>query len=232
MHYWLVMPAAGLGRRFGDPIPKQYARLRGRTVLQWALAPFLADSRCSGITIALSPQDPYWAAVAPASDRVTTVPGGAERSISVLNALRALETSATADDWILVHDAARPCIHRSDVDALVTRLDTHPVGGLLAVPAADTLKRASATGAVEETVERKYIWRALTPQMFRYAMLRDALESAARAGRVPTDEAQAIEWAGRQAALVEGRASNIKITTADDLVIAEALLSHLNETAP
>ena len=253
MRYWLVMPAAGVGRRFGHVKPKQYAPLQGRTVIEWALAPFLTHPECAGAAISLASDDPYWTEVA---DRLARLPGrtaeiivaggGAERSQSVRKGLEALAARAAADDWVLVHDAARPCLSRHDLQQLLDSLRSHPVGGILATPAADTLKRASAAGPasgptptpsssapappppgpeIDQTVDRAGLWRALTPQMFRYKPLSDALDRALATGRLPTDEAQALEWTGAHPVLVQGSAANIKITSADDLVLAAALLN-------
>lgn len=227
-HYWLVMPAAGIGRRFGAERPKQYALLRGRAVIEWALEPFLRDARCAGAVVALAAQDPYWREIAPPR-AVSLVPGGAERSHSVRNGLAALAARAAPHDWVLVHDAARPCLPVPDLERLLSSLEAHPVGGLLAVPAADTLKRADPRGQVLETVERAGLWRALTPQMFHYARLCEALDRAHDAGRLPTDEAQAIEWLGERPALIEGSAANIKITSGADLALAAALLEGASE---
>jgi len=155
---------------------------------------------------------------------VTATVGGAHRSASVRNGLAALQQRAKPDDWVLVHDAARPCVPPQDIERLVSRLEFHPVGGLLAAPAADTLKFAGDAGQVARTVDRSGFWRALTPQMFRYRRLCEALDAAAAAGRAPTDESQAIEWLGDQPLLVEGSAANIKITSPEDLLIAAALL--------
>jgi 2-C-methyl-D-erythritol 4-phosphate cytidylyltransferase len=245
MRYWLVMPAAGVGRRFGNTKPKQYALLQGRTVIEWALAPFLTDPSCAGVSISLAADDPYWGDIA---DRLGKLPGripelivaggGVERSHSVRKGLAALGTRAAADDWVLVHDAARPCLSSNDLQHLLDRLGSHRVGGLLATPTADTLKRASETrdipGAdpeVAQTVDRAGLWRALTPQMFRYEILCDALDRAIANGRLPTDEAQALEWLGEHPVLVQGSAANIKITSADDLVLAAALLN-ARESSP
>ncbi|MDE2263871.1 MAG: 2-C-methyl-D-erythritol 4-phosphate cytidylyltransferase [Gammaproteobacteria bacterium] len=222
MRYWLVMPAAGVGRRFGADRPKQYAPLCGRTVIEWALAPFLADPRCAGTVVALGADDPYWPSIAPAT--VLVAPGGQERSHSVRNGLAVLSDRAKPDDWVLVHDAARPCLPRQDLERLLADLAAHPVGGLLATPAADTLKRADGARHVQQTVDRAGLWRALTPQMFRYGRLCEALDRAHAAGRTPTDEAQAIEWLGDAPRLIEGAAANLKITSAADLAIAAALL--------
>lgn len=216
------MPAAGVGRRFGAERPKQYAPLCGRTVIEWALAPFLTDPRCGGAVVALAQDDPCWTAIA--LPTVIVAAGGQERSHSVRNGLAALADRANRNDWVLVHDAARPCLQRRDLDRLLSELATHAVGGILATPAADTLKRADASRDVQQTVDRAGLWRALTPQMFRYGRLCDALDRAHAAGRIPTDEAQAIEWLGDRPKLVEGAAANLKITSAADLAIAAALL--------
>jgi 2-C-methyl-D-erythritol 4-phosphate cytidylyltransferase len=226
MKYWLVMPAAGVGRRFGAHRPKQYAPLCGRTVIEWALAPFLTDSRCAGAVVALATDDPYWTDIAPPHVLVTA--GGEERSHSVRNGLAALAGRAAGEDWVLVHDAARPCLPREDLDRLLAELAAHPVGGLLATPAADTLKRADASRDVQQTVDRTGLWRALTPQMFRYGRLCAALDRAHATGRVPTDEAQAIEWLGDVPRLVDGAAANLKITSAADLALAAALLTEVS----
>ena len=219
MRYWLVMPAAGTGRRFGAEAPKQYAPLEGRTVIEWALAPFLADARCARIVVALAPGDEHWGRL-PLRERVLTATGGTERSDSVRNALAALSGAAQPLDWVLVHDAARPCLESADLERLLRHLGAHPVGGLLGVRVADTLKRGEGAG-VEATVlateERAGLWRALTPQMFRYGALCAALDAARAAGRTPSDEAQALEWHGERPLLIEGAASNLKVTTTADL---------------
>jgi len=234
MRYWLVMPAAGSGSRFGTDGPKQYAPLEGRTVIEWALAPFLADPRCARIVVALARDDAGWVQVAArlhaaGTGTLTAVGGGAQRSQSVRLALAALDGRAGPDDWVLVHDAARPCLDAHDLERLLGRLGAHPVGGLLAIPAADTLKRAqggAGTGSeVAQTVDRCGLWRALTPQMFRYGRLCAALDQAHAAGRFPSDEAQALEWMGEHPALIEGAATNLKITSGEDLVLAAAVLA-------
>lgn len=221
------MPAAGAGRRFGADTPKQYAPLEGRTVIEWALAPFLDDARCARIVVALAPADEHFAQL-PLRARATTTAGGPQRSESVRRALAVLQSEARADDWVLVHDAARPCLSAQDLERLIGGLSAHRLGGLLAVRVADTLKRAADEGqgarVVLNTQERAGLWRALTPQMFRYGALCAALDAAHAAGRTPTDEAQALEWQGERAALVEGAASNLKVTTAEDLLLAAAIL--------
>lgn len=225
MRYWLVMPAAGAGRRFGERIPKQYAPLLGRTVLEWALAPFLSDGRCAGAVVALAPDDTRWARISERISPVAVAPGGPRRCESVRNALAALGRRAQPNDWVLVHDAARPCLPTSDRDRLLEQLGSHAVGGLLALPPADTLKRARSDRSIDQTVDRADLWRACTPQMFRYGRLCEALDVALAGKRFPTDEAQALEWLGEHPMLVEGSAANIKVTSAEDLALAQAVLS-------
>jgi 2-C-methyl-D-erythritol 4-phosphate cytidylyltransferase len=230
MRYFVVMPAAGSGQRFAAAIPKQYASLGSSTVIEHALAPFESDPDCAGIVVAVSPADSTWPTIAARRTRlIETAAGGEQRAHSVRNALRALAGNARDDDWIMVHDAARPCLRAADIQLLKRELAAHPVGGLLAVPLADTLKRALEPGTqvlhVDETVDRSGLWRALTPQVFRLGVLLRALEAAIVAQRIPTDEAQAIEWSGQRPRLVAGRADNIKITTAEDLVLAAAILN-------
>jgi len=224
VRYWLVMPAAGTGTRFGDPLPKQYAPLAGRTVIEWALAPFTGDARCAGIALAICAEDRNWAGIAGRLPAVTVARGGAERSESVRSALAALGRRAQAQDWVAVHDAARPCLSFEDRDRLIETAGTHAVGAIAAVPAADTLKRAGQDGTVQETVDRNALWRALTPQMFRYGPLCEALDEALAARRFPTDEAQAMEWRGHRPLLVACSPVNIKITRAEDLLLASAVL--------
>jgi 2-C-methyl-D-erythritol 4-phosphate cytidylyltransferase len=224
VQYWLIMPAAGSGRRFGAALPKQYLQLAGQTVIERALAPFLADTRCRQIILALDPDDLRFQSLPLARDaRLRTVAGGALRCDSVRNALAAI--AGADDDWVLVHDAARPCLARSDVDMLIAAVATDPVGGLLAAPLADTLKRSDDRQRVVDTPSRESLWRALTPQMFRLGMLREALRQARAAGRAPTDEAEAVEWYGLRPRLVTGSAGNLKITTAEDLQLAAAILA-------
>lgn len=219
------MPAAGSGSRFGGAQPKQYVPLAGASVIEHALAPFLADARCQGAVVALDATDTTFAQL-PASRhaRLRRVTGGARRCDSVRLALDAV-VGADAD-WVLVHDAARPCVTRQDIDRLLAELAEDPVGGLLAVRLSDTLKRVDSSGQrVADTPPREGLWRALTPQMFRLGMLRKALAAAQATVREPTDEAQAIEWLGFAPRLVAGSPGNIKITTPGDLQLASAWLA-------
>ncbi len=229
MRYFLLIPAAGSGRRFAAVLPKQYAALGTSTVIEQALTPFEADPDCTGIVVVIAPDDTEWPRVAARRTRlIETVPGGAERAHSVRAGLRVLGQHARDDDWVMVHDAARPCFAASDLALLKKELAAQEVGGLLATPLADTLKRAANAAdppAVEGTVDRSGLWRAATPQVFRFGHLTRALDAALAANRLPTDEAQAIEWAGFRPRLVAGRADNIKVTTGDDLKLAAAILS-------
>jgi 2-C-methyl-D-erythritol 4-phosphate cytidylyltransferase len=229
VRYFLVIPAAGSGRRFAASVPKQYAALGSSTVIEHALAPFESDPDCTGIVVVVADDDTMWPAIAARRTRlIETAPGGAERVHSVRAGLRVLAKHAREDDWIMVHDAARPCFAASDLARLKKELAAHEVGGLLAVPLADTLKRAANAAdppAVEGTIDRSGLWRAATPQVFRYGHLVRALDAALAANRVPTDEAQAIEWAAHRPRLVAGRPDNIKVTTGDDLKLATAILT-------
>ncbi len=227
MQYWLVMPAAGAGRRFGGA--KQFSRLDERTVLEAALQPFLQDPQCLGGAVALTPGEPRWHELAAqVPPRFALIEGGATRAESVLNGLRALLARAAEQDWVLVHDAARPCLSAADLARLLAGADGS-MGALLAVPVADTVKRAAATRAgepvqIEATEPRESLWLAQTPQMFVLGPLRRAIEQALALGRAPTDEAQAMEWQGVSARLVEARDTNVKITSAADLLLARAVL--------
>lgn len=217
--FWVVVPAAGVGSRMRADRPKQYLQLAGRTILEHTLDCFLDHPGLNGLVVSVAAGDPYWLSLGCATDsRVKRAVGGAERADSVLAALTSLsESGADANDWVLVHDAARPNLARSDLERLLGELADDPVGGLLAVPVRDTLKRASPDGRVLETVDRSVIWQAYTPQMFRLGMLRDALAGALAAGVAVTDEASALEWASQSPRLIEGRADNLKITRPEDL---------------
>jgi 2-C-methyl-D-erythritol 4-phosphate cytidylyltransferase len=227
---WVVIPGAGSGVRFGGGTPKQYLPLAGRTVIEWALRPFLARDDIAGIVVVVAPGDDRWDGLRPRSERVVTVRGGAQRAHSVLNGLEALEERAGPADWVLVHDAARPCLADEDLDTLLKTVDVDGPGGLLAVPVQDTLKRADEDDQVVETLDRHGVWRALTPQVFPYRALIDALRSALAAGVRVTDESSAIERSGAGPKLVLGRADNIKITVPEDLALAEFILSRAGVT--
>ena len=224
--YWAVVPAAGAGKRMQAQQPKQYLTLGKRTILEHTLDRLLTHSRVAGVVLALSPEDPYWPALAPRYEgqSVLLADGGAERCHSVLNALRRLRGVAGDDDWVLVHDAARPCLRHADIDRLLTELEGDSVGGILALPVSDTVKRADAGHTITETVERTGLWRAMTPQMFRLGTLREAIAAALEGGVLVTDEAAAIEAAGLAPKVVEGHGDNIKITRPGDVALAALFL--------
>ena len=224
--FWLVIPAAGIGSRMQAQCPKQYLTVAGQTILELTLACFLEHPQVQGIVVAIAEHDRWWPQLKLASDtRVASVIGGAERADSVLNALLYLtERGAQADDWVLVHDAARPLLERNDLERLLSALAHDPVGGLLAVPARDTLKQINAAGQVVKTIDRSVIWHALTPQMFRLGVLQRALADSLQAGVAITDESSAMEWAGFAPRVIEGSASNVKITRPEDLQLLQTLL--------
>jgi 2-C-methyl-D-erythritol 4-phosphate cytidylyltransferase len=200
--------------------PKQYLEVAGKTIIEHSLACFLDHPQLLGVVVSLALDDPYWPHLPCAAEpRLQRAEGGRERADSVLNGLlRLSELGARDDDWVLVHDAARPNLARSDLDLLLAELAGDAVGGLLAVPARDTLKRAGPDGRVRETVDRVTIWQAYTPQMFRLGELQRALADALLAGVAITDEASAMEWAGHAPRLIEGRGDNLKVTRPEDLL--------------
>jgi 2-C-methyl-D-erythritol 4-phosphate cytidylyltransferase len=203
--------------------PKQYLSLAGKAVLEQTLLRLLGVEQLSGIAVAISQEDPYWPELEIAGHpKVITAPGGKERADSVLSGLRSIRERADDNDWVLVHDAARPCITRSDVDLLIASLKDDAVGGILALSSHDTLKQVEGR-TIHGTLDRTHIWRALTPQMFRYGMLKAALE-AGEGNPAITDEASALELMGYQPKIVEGRPDNIKITRPEDLALAQFYL--------
>lgn len=224
MSLWAVVPAAGSGSRMASETPKQLLSLAGKPLLSWTVEALLACPRIEGCMLALSEEvrDALPAAVAD-HPRVHCCAGGASRAESVANAIAALPTAP--GDWVLVHDAARPCLPLSYLDILIDRVLDTGVGALLAQPVSDTLKRGDADARVEETVSRDNLWRAQTPQMFRVDELSWALAAARRGGAQVTDEASAMEQAGHPVQLVAGPACNLKVTFSDDLPMAEAWLA-------
>jgi len=243
---WAIVPAAGRGERFASaahPLPKQYTKLLGRSVLEWSLRALLAEPRVHAIVVVLAAGDVHWPAISDKlnSPKLLSAIGGAQRQDSVMNGLDFLTPRAGADDWILVHDAARPCLSGADLKALIEALDAPPdsagpesAGAVLAAPIVDTVKRERRSNHVEqagraaqagiETLDRTGLWRALTPQVFGFAQLRRALQDASRAGVAVTDEAQALERFGLQPKLVPGSPFNIKVTRAEDLELAAGIL--------
>jgi len=223
---WAVVPAAGVGSRMQASVPKQYLPLHGRSVIECALQRLASLPAVQGIVVALAADDHWWPDLQiELNIPLLTVAGGEQRCDSVLNALGLLSQTAGSADWVMVHDAARPCVQRADLDKLYQRVTQADQGGLLAIPVRDTMKRAEGERMqVVETVDRNDLWHALTPQMFRLGELQQALSQALANGQQVTDEASAMEYAGYQPLLVEGHHDNIKITHPDDLALAEYFL--------
>lgn len=217
--YIALIPAAGVGERMGTSMPKQYAQLAGRPMLQHVMETFSSSSLISHTFVVVSANDAYISDL-PVLPRTTILKcGGAARQDSVTNGLLAISSEAEDDDWILVHDAARPGLTHDLLDKLIAFVKDDAVGGLLALPMVDTIKRSDGHGRSEMTVERSALWSAQTPQMFRYAQLLQALQQAQQV----TDEASAIEAMGHRPKLVEGSARNFKVTLPQDLLLAELI---------
>ncbi|MDO8345770.1 MAG: 2-C-methyl-D-erythritol 4-phosphate cytidylyltransferase [Cellvibrio sp.] len=225
--YWIVVPAAGVGARMGADCPKQYLPLVGRRVIEHTLERLLTLPNIAGIYLVLGVDDTYWNDLPLAqNNRIRRVAGGAERCGSVLNALEQLHEIALPDDWVLVHDAARPCIHIQSILHLIEQVKIHPVGGILGVPVSDTLKQVNDS-VIDSTVDRCLLWQAQTPQMFRFGLLRDCLKRGLIEGKLITDESSALESYGYRPLMVQGRSDNIKITRPEDLAIAAMLLQQV-----
>jgi 2-C-methyl-D-erythritol 4-phosphate cytidylyltransferase len=221
--YFAIVPAAGSGSRFGAEQPKQYLSLLGRPLIHHTLAALVACPEIERVWVVLSPDDPYWHQYdwADLGAKLETVRcGGETRAESVSNGLRAAAMVANEEDWVLVHDAARPCLSAGMLAALFDDLADDPVGGILAVPVADTIKRADADQRVAATEPRDALWQAQTPQMFRYGQLTEALQKC----RAVTDEASAIEALGLKPKLVRGDATNLKVTYPADLALAAMII--------
>jgi 2-C-methyl-D-erythritol 4-phosphate cytidylyltransferase len=215
---WAVVPAAGRGARFGAGLPKQYSEVEGEPLLAHALRALLSHPGVEGVVVALAAGDAHWPDWREFEGKpVIACTGGESRAESVLAGLAALPDSVRADDFVLVHDAARPNLSQADLDQLLERGRTDPVGAILAAPVRDTLKRAGDDGGIDGTQPRERLWRALTPQLFRRLQLARALEATLRDGLDATDESMAMERQGARPLLVEGSEANLKVTTPADL---------------
>ncbi len=229
MTIWAIVPAAGIGARMNSDTPKQYLLLGEHSVIAHTLHRLTELEDLGAIVVALHPQDRLWHTHGVAlTDRLMTCSGGEQRCESVLNGLYALAGLAGDDDWVLVHDAVRPCVRLEDIETLLREIDNHPVGGLLGVPVSSTLKLANEQGDIVATLPRDDMWQASTPQAFRYAQLREVLEQSVAKREFVTDEAAAMEKAGYAPRLVRGSADNIKITYPDDLRMAQVILHAQN----
>lgn len=207
-------------------VPKQYLVVKGKTILEHTLGHFYSHPRIAGLVVVVAPADNIWPTLEMSSyQKVISAVGGDERCHSVLNGLMTLADKADLDDWVLVHDAARPCVHRQEIDRLIAGVSGHDVGGLLGLPVKDTVKYVDDSLMVRETVGHGNLWRALTPQMFRLRILMRCLQDAIAGGHLVRDEAQAVELGNLPVAMVEGFSDNIKITDKNDLAFAELYLS-------
>ena len=227
--FWAVIPAAGVGKRMAADRPKQYLELQNKTVMEHCLQRLLDHPDISGVVVSLDEHDTYWADINFTHNKpVITCTGGAERYDSVMNALLALKNSLSSEEseqtWVLVHDAARPCVRSEDITRLIESASFDDHGGLLAIPVRDTMKRQQENNRVQTTVDRTGLWHALTPQMFKLPLLINALDKAHQKGLHVTDDASAMELDGYTPLLVEGHEDNIKITRPFDLTLANLYL--------
>lgn len=228
-----IVPAAGTGTRMGGHVPKQYLPLNGRPLLAHTIDKLQSVQAIESIIVAKAAGDIYWSSLACAKDaRIREAHGGETRAQSVLNALDVLAHEAKENDWVLVHDAARPCVMASSITALMNAVANDDVGGILASPISDTVKRTDDNQIVTETLNRHNLWAAQTPQIFRLGLLRDCLQAAVSSGELITDEACAMEKAGFNIHIVLGRPDNIKITHPGDLALAECILQQQLQEQP
>ncbi|MFT4629103.1 MAG: 2-C-methyl-D-erythritol 4-phosphate cytidylyltransferase [Arenicella sp.] len=225
---WVIVPAAGSGQRMATNTPKQYLQIQGKTILETTLDLFLANDQIARVVVSLAADDLLWPTLPCASNaKVISTLGGSTRALSVCNGLVALKAWVDDADWVLVHDAARPCLSAGALNDFILKLRVHAVGGILAVPVKDTLKLSKSTsGQILKTLNRDNVWHAQTPQMFRYGLLLDAMQQALTSGHEITDEASAMELAGYSPQLIESDSRNLKVTTPEDLTLATFLLTN------
>jgi len=224
--YFVVIPAGGSGQRFGHERPKQYKKVNGQTILEHTLSIFLFDRCVEKLVICLQEEDKLFSQSHLAKHpKLLYANAGATRAESVYNGIVLLSELAHDQDWIIVHDAVRPCLHRHDLNKLVNTVSNHSVGGILAQPIHDTVKKVNANQEIEQTIDRNTLWAAQTPQIFRLQMLRQALEFCFENGVQPTDEAFALEKWMQIPLVVQAAHPNPKLTTLSDLATIEHLLS-------
>ncbi|GDX05174.1 2-C-methyl-D-erythritol 4-phosphate cytidylyltransferase [Buttiauxella sp. A111] len=223
-----VVPAAGIGSRMQTECPKQYLKIGDKTILEHAVASLMAHPRVAHVVIAISPTDSWFASLPLASNpNVTVIQGGAQRADSVLAGLNVVHNA----QWVLVHDAARPCLHLDDLTRLLAITQTSKIGAILAAPVRDTMKRGEpGISLIAHTVDREDLWHALTPQLFPLELLRSCLQRALDEHASITDEASALEYCGFHPELISARADNIKVTRPEDLALAEFYLTRLTQT--
>jgi len=229
--YWCVVPAAGKGLRMEADIPKQYLSIEGKTILEHCVERLASHSLVEKVVVVIGPDDLIWSQL-PVADhpKVLATRGGEQRSDSVLNGLHMLAGMAGDSDWVLVHDAVRPCVRLSDINLLIESLTgKNEVGGILACPQHDTMKKVDENSRVEETVDRSNLWRALTPQMFKYSELKNALKNTQNQKQAITDECFAMELMGFKPRIIEGASDNIKVTTKKDLSLARLIIQQQSQ---
>ena len=227
MRIWAVIPAAGVGKRYSSDIPKQYLPLSGIPVLLHSINKLVKLDEIEEILVVLNPEDTFWEKLNLSHPKVKAIHGGLQRCNSVNSALEELSGRAKKGDWVLVHDAVRPCISDSDLKKITSIVNDEEVGGLLAFPILDTIKEVGENLEVQKTIPRENLWSAMTPQIFRYEVLKQALEAAIMAGESVTDEASAIEAIGLTPRIIQGEKTNIKITHPSDMVLAESIINTL-----
>jgi len=220
----VVVPAAGIGKRVGSDIPKQYLPILGKTIIEHSLQPFLDHVEIQRVIVSIAKNDQWFQHLAISKHpKLQIVEGGKERVDSVLSALQHLH----AEDWVLVHDAARPCIQKNDIDKLITHVKKSNCGAMLAYRVRDTMKRSDPSKQIQKTIDRENLWHALTPQLFNNQELINAIKQVEQQHLI-TDEASAIEMAGGDVFIIEGRSDNLKVTQSEDLLLAEFYLSNFH----
>lgn len=223
--YFVIIPAAGIGTRVKADCPKQYLKIHDQVILARVVNLFSQRKDIEKVVVVLHAKDHWWPTLQFAhAEKILTVIGGKERVHSVLLGLDFLKEHAEKNDFVIVHDAARPCLQSQDITRLLTELKDHPVGGLLGLPVVDTLKKVNAHHAVTETVSREQLWQAQTPQCFRFQLLKSSIEKTLSDNQIITDESSAIEYAGHHPKMILGDPRNIKITYLEDLKLAEKFL--------
>jgi 2-C-methyl-D-erythritol 4-phosphate cytidylyltransferase len=232
LHYWIIVPAAGMGSRMGSEIPKQYLTLGAKTIIEHTLERLLGLPCLVGIVVVVAETDTHWPGLTISKHPlIHSVAGGAERAASVLNGLNYLHEKIQPQDWVLVHDAARPCVTLANIETLCATLSEDAIGGILATLVSDTLKQVETKNTIIKTIDRRSLWQAQTPQLFRYKLLFDCLSQTLARGENITDEASALELCGYAPKVVEGRNDNIKITRSDDLLLAAFILQQQEKSS-
>jgi 2-C-methyl-D-erythritol 4-phosphate cytidylyltransferase len=228
---WALVPAAGSGQRMAESIPKQYLQIQGKTILETTLDLFLENEQIDKVVVTLAVDDSLWPTVPCASNtKIISTLGASSRALSVYNGLVAMKTLVSEADWVVVHDAARPCLSAKALNDFILKLSGHAVGGILAMPVKDTLKLSKPdTPAILKTLDRDNVWHAQTPQMFRYGLLLNAMQKALKSEHEITDEASAMELAGYSPQLIESNSHNLKVTTPEDLAMATFLLTNASD---